>query len=99
MGIELSTTLDSLLLKAQAYIQYKEKEAANISRESRHQGSDKSSRSDEPLASRREGEKKREERSQDSKDYKGITGRFHDYNPLTTSRECILSECANSEFK
>ena len=98
VGIESPTTLDSFLLKAQTYIQYEEKEAANSARESRHKESAKSSRSDEPLTSRWE-KKKQEDRSQDSKDYKGPAGRLHDYTPLTTSREHILSECANSKFK
>ena len=98
VGIETPATLDSLLLKAQAYIQYEEKEAANSARESRHRESAKSSRNEEPSISCR-GEKKREDKSRDSKDYKGSDVRFHDYTPLTTSRECILPECANSEFK
>ena len=73
VGIETPAMLDSLLLKAQAYIQYKEKEAANNSIESRHRESAKSSRSDEPSTSRRGGrEKKREDISRDFKDYKGL---------------------------
>ena len=98
VGIETLATLDSLLLKAQAYIQYEEKEAANSARESRNRESARPSKNDEPSTSRR-GEKKREDRSRDPKDYKGSAGCFHDYTPLTTSRERILSECANSEFK
>ena len=97
-GIETPITLDSLLLKAQEYIQYEEKEAVNNSQESRHGESVKPSRNDEPSTSHR-GEKKREDRSRDPKDYKGPTGRFHDYTPLTTSRKPILSKCENSEFK
>ena len=98
VGIETPAMLNSLLLKAQAYIQYEEKEAANSSRESRHKGSAKPSRNDEPLAFHR-GEKKREDKSWYPKDYKRLVGQFHDYTPLTTLRERVLSECPNSEFK
>ena len=52
VGIEMPTTLDPLLLKSQAYIQYEEKEAANCARESRHKENAKPSRNDEPLTSR-----------------------------------------------
>ena len=98
MGIETPATLDSLLLKAQAYIQYEEKEAANSARESRNRESVKPLKNDEPSTSRR-GEKKREDKPRDPKDYKGPAGRFHDYTPLKNSIERILSECANSKFK
>ena len=98
VGIETPATLNSPLLKAQAYIQYKEKETDNNVKESRHTESAKSLKNDEPSTSHR-GEKKREDMSHDSKDYKESAGHFHDYTPLTTSRERILSECANSEFK
>ena len=58
VGIETPATLDSLLLKAQAYIQYEEKETTNIIGESRHEESAKSLKNDEPSISRR-GDKKR----------------------------------------
>lgn len=37
MGIDMTAILDALFLKAQAYIQYEEKEAANMARDSRHE--------------------------------------------------------------
>ena len=37
VGIETPATLDALLLKAQAFIRYEEREAANIARDSGHQ--------------------------------------------------------------
>ena len=42
VGIETPSTLDFLLLKAQAYIQYEEKEAANNAMDSGHRESAKS---------------------------------------------------------
>ena len=57
VGIETPEMLDFLLLKDQAYIQYKEKQVANNARDSRHRENAKSSRSDEPLTSHR-GEKR-----------------------------------------
>ena len=57
VGIETPATLDSLLLKAQAYIQYEEKEPANNAQESRHRESVKPSINDEHSTSR-PGEKK-----------------------------------------
>ena len=98
VGNESTVTLDSLLLKDQVYIHYEEKEAVKNARDSRHRENDKTLKSDEPSTSHR-GEKKREDKSRDSKDYKGPAGRFHDYTPLTTLRERILTKCANSEFK
>ena len=80
VDIETPATLDSLLLKVQSYLQYKEKEAVNNARESRNKESAKSSKNDEPSTSRR-GEKKREDRSRYPKDYKGPAIRFHDYTP------------------
>ena len=52
VGIESHGTLDSLLLKAQAYIQYEEKEAANNAPDSRHREKAKVSKNVEPLTSR-----------------------------------------------
>ena len=52
VGIESPATLDSLLVKAQAYIQYEEKEAANNAKNSKNRETAKSSRSDEPSTSR-----------------------------------------------
>ena len=52
VGIETPATLDSLLLKTKAYIQYEKKEVVNNARESRHRESAKSSKNDEPSTSR-----------------------------------------------
>ena len=52
VGIETPATLDALLLKVQAYIQYEEKEAANTARDSRHQENAKSSKHDDSSTSR-----------------------------------------------
>ena len=51
VGIETPATLNSLILKEQAYLHYKEKEAANNARESRNIESAKSSKNDEPSTS------------------------------------------------
>ena len=83
IGIETPSPLYSLLLKAQEYIQHEEKEATNNDRESRCRESVKSLKNDESSTSCR-GEKKREDKSRDSKDYKGPVGHFQDYTPLTT---------------
>ena len=62
VGIGTLVTLDTLLLKAQSYIQYKENEAANNARGSRHRENAKASKNDEPSTSRRGGEKNREDK-------------------------------------
>ena len=96
VGIETPASLDAFLLKAQAYIQYEEKEAANSARDSRHQENARPPRHDDTA---RRTDKKRDDRSRETREHKGPPGRFHDYTPLAVSREKILSECANTEFK
>ena len=55
VGIKTPTTLESLLLKAHAYIQYEEKEAANNARDSQHHENSNVSKNDEPSTSLRGG--------------------------------------------
>ena len=81
VSIETPSTLDDFLLKAQAYIQYKEKEAAKFSHDTRHRENVKSSKNEDPSVSRRGGERRREDKPCDSRDHKGPVGRFSDYTP------------------
>ena len=85
IGIETPATLDAFILKAQAYKQYGEKEAANSARDSRHQENARSSKHEDPSTSRRGGDKRRDDRPRESREHKGPSGRFHDYTPLTVS--------------
>ncbi|XP_058783321.1 uncharacterized protein LOC131657997 [Vicia villosa] len=93
VGIETPTTLDEFFLKAQAYIQYEEKEAAHAVRNSRQEESNKNGRQDD---SRRGTYKKKDDKGRDPKDYKAPAGKFQEYTPLNASRERILNECANA---
>ncbi|XP_058762717.1 uncharacterized protein LOC131636086 [Vicia villosa] len=96
VGIETPATLDEFFLKAQAYIQYEEKEDAHAVRNSRHEESSKSARQDESL---RGTGKKKDDKTRDPKDYKTPAGKFREYTPLNASRERILNKCANAEFQ
>ncbi|XP_058784255.1 uncharacterized protein LOC131659027 [Vicia villosa] len=96
VGIETPVTLDEFFLKAQAYIQYEEKEAAHVVRNSRNKESGKNARQDE---SRRGTDKKKEDKTRDPRDSKAPAGKFREYTPLNASRERILNECANAEFQ
>ncbi|XP_058783996.1 uncharacterized protein LOC131658752 [Vicia villosa] len=96
IGIETPTTLDEFFLKAQAYIQYEEKEAAHAVRNSRHKESNKNARQDE---SHRGTDKKKDDKTRDPKDYKTPAGKFREYTPLNASSERILNECAIAEFQ
>ncbi|XP_058726107.1 uncharacterized protein LOC131597424 [Vicia villosa] len=95
VGIETPATLDEFFLKAQAYIQYEEKEAAHAVRNSRQEESSKNARQDD---SRRGAVKKKDDKGRDPKDYKTPAGKFREYTPPIASREHILNECANAEF-
>lgn len=44
MGIEMPATSDAFFLKAQAFIQYEEKEAAHVTQNFRHEENTKSAR-------------------------------------------------------
>ncbi|XP_058756308.1 uncharacterized protein LOC131629545 [Vicia villosa] len=96
VGIETPATLEEFFLKAQAYIQYEEKEAAHAVRNSRQEESSKNGRQDD---SRRGTDKKKDDKGRDPKDYKALAGKFREYTPLNASRERILNECANAEFQ
>ncbi|XP_058752393.1 uncharacterized protein LOC131625557 [Vicia villosa] len=96
VGIETPVTLDEFFLKAQAYIQYEEKEAAHAVPNSRQEESSKNGRQDNSL---RGMDKKKDDRGRDPKDYKAPAGNFREYTPVNASRECILNECANAEFQ
>ncbi|XP_058732619.1 uncharacterized protein LOC131604175 [Vicia villosa] len=73
VGTETPATLDEFFLKAQAYIQYEEIEAAHAFRNSRHEESSKNARQDD---SRRGTEKKKDDKTRDPKDYKTPAGKF-----------------------
>ncbi|XP_058741220.1 uncharacterized protein LOC131613581 [Vicia villosa] len=96
VGIETPATLDEFFLKAQAYIQYEEKEAAHAVRNSRQEETSKNGLQDD---SRRGTDKKKDDKGRDPKDYKAPAGKFQEYTPLNASRERILNECANAEFQ
>ncbi|MCH84788.1 hypothetical protein A2U01_0005624, partial [Trifolium medium] len=90
VGIEKPHTLDDLLVKAQAYIQYEEVHAADAARHSRP-GSSQSAR--EP--SHKGGDRRRGERSREPR---GPPSTFANYTLLNKSREAIMAECNSSEF-
>ncbi|XP_058782841.1 uncharacterized protein LOC131657461 [Vicia villosa] len=96
VGIETPATLDEFFLKAQAYIQYEEKEVAHAVRNSRQEENTKGARQDD---SHRGTNKKKEDKGRDPKDYKASVGKFREYTPLNASRERILNERANAEFQ
>ncbi|XP_058786210.1 uncharacterized protein LOC131660868 [Vicia villosa] len=96
VGIDTPAILDKFFLKAQAYIQYEEKEAAHAVRNSKQEENSKSSQQDD---SRRGSNKKKEDKSRDPKDCKAPAGKFREYTPLNASRERILNECANDGFQ
>ncbi|XP_058741598.1 uncharacterized protein LOC131613981 [Vicia villosa] len=89
--------MDAFLLKAQAYIAYEEGKAT-VKKCSRGNDATRSSSQDYSL-SRRGNEKRKDDRPRDTKEQRGPAGRFNDYTSLITSRERILTECKNTEFK
>ncbi|XP_058723609.1 uncharacterized protein LOC131595302 [Vicia villosa] len=95
--IEKVCTMDALLLKDQAYIAYVEGEAA-VKKGSRGNDATRSSSQDYSLSCRGN-EKRKDDRPRDNKEQRGPAGQFNDYTPLITSRERILTECKNTEFK
>ncbi|XP_058759561.1 uncharacterized protein LOC131632859 [Vicia villosa] len=82
IGIEKVHSIDALLLKAQTFIAYKEKEAAT-KRGLKSQDTPRSSGYDNPP--RRGGEKIKDDRSWEVKDQRGPSGRFTEYTPLNAS--------------
>ncbi|XP_058759628.1 uncharacterized protein LOC131632930 [Vicia villosa] len=94
--IETPATMDEFFLKAQAYIQYEEKEATHAVCNSRQEETSKNGRQDD---SRQGTDKKKDDKGRDPKDYKAPAGKFREYTPLNASRERILNECANAEFQ
>ncbi|MCH87577.1 hypothetical protein A2U01_0008450 [Trifolium medium] len=98
VGIEKPHTLDELLTKAQPYIQYEEREAANSIRHSRSEDNPSRQESNPPPreSSRGEGGKKKNDKPREPR---GQPSMFSSYTPLISSREHILSECAASEFR
>ncbi|XP_058726190.1 uncharacterized protein LOC131597513 [Vicia villosa] len=95
--IEKVHTMNALLRKAQAFIDFEEGEAAAI-KASRGNDAARSSNY-ENSGSRRGHEKRRDDRSHDAKERRGPAGRFNDYTPVNASREKILAECKNTDFK
>ncbi|MCI48564.1 hypothetical protein A2U01_0069807, partial [Trifolium medium] len=98
VGIEKPQTLDELLAKAQPYIQYEERKAADAIRHSRAEDNSSRRESNHPPreSSRRYGGKKKNDKHRDPR---GPPSLFSNYTPLTISREHILSECHASEFR
>ncbi|KAI5400061.1 hypothetical protein KIW84_065122 [Lathyrus oleraceus] len=99
VGIEPPRTLNELLHKAQAYIRYEEKQVAHNARSGRNAGETEHSKREDTSISRRNGDKRREERPRELREGRGPAGRYSEYTLLTAPRECILAECINSEFK
>ncbi|KAI5444955.1 hypothetical protein KIW84_013293 [Lathyrus oleraceus] len=99
VGIEPPRTLNELLHKAQAYIRYEEKQVAHNARSGRNAGETEHSKREDTSISRRNGDKRREERPREVREGRGPAGRYSEYTLLTAPRERILAECINSEFK
>ncbi|KAI5418790.1 hypothetical protein KIW84_043134 [Lathyrus oleraceus] len=99
VGIEPPRTLNELLHKAQAYIRYEEKQVAHNARSGRNAGETEHSKREDTSISRRNGDKRREERPRELREGRGPAGRYSEYTLLTAPRERILAECINSEFK
>ncbi|XP_058784451.1 uncharacterized protein LOC131659257 [Vicia villosa] len=74
VGIETHVTLEEFFLKAQAYIQYEEKEAAHAVRNSRQEENTKGARQDDS----RSGSDKKKDKGRDSKNYKALAGKFRE---------------------
>ncbi|MCH81476.1 hypothetical protein A2U01_0002263, partial [Trifolium medium] len=91
VGIEKPRTLDELLAKAQAYMQYEEVEVADAIRHSRLEDSHPAR---EP--SHKGGDKKRNDRPREPR---GPPSTFTNYTPLIASRETILAEVATADFR
>src|SRR4051812_7294053 len=89
--------MNAILKRAQAFISFEEGEAAAV-KASRGNPVARSSNQDMSGIPRAD-ERKRDDRSRDMKDRRGPAGRFNDYTPLKVSREKILAECINAEFK
>ena len=85
VGIETPNSLAELLHKAQAYIQYEEKEAAYKARDSRNQENSRAKKEESDVP-RRDKERRRDDRPRDSHDHKGPAGRFTEYTLLTAPR-------------
>ncbi|KAI5381234.1 hypothetical protein KIW84_UN0901 [Lathyrus oleraceus] len=99
VGIEPPRTLNELLHKAQAYIRYEEKQVAHNARSGRNAGETEHSKREDTSISRRNGDRRREERPRELPGGRGPAGRYSEYTLLTAPRERILAECINSEFK
>ncbi|KAI5406559.1 hypothetical protein KIW84_053046 [Lathyrus oleraceus] len=99
VGIEPPRTLNELLHKAQAYIRYEEKQVAHNARSGRNAGETEHSKREDTSISRRNGDRRREERPRELREGRGPAGRYSEYTLLTAPRERILAECINSEFK
>ncbi|XP_058766513.1 uncharacterized protein LOC131640126 [Vicia villosa] len=95
--IEKMRSMNAILKRAQAFISFEEGEAAAV-KASRGNGVTRSS-SQDPSSAPRANERKRDDRSRDTKERRGPAGRFNDYTPLKVSREKILAECINAEFR
>ncbi|XP_058749147.1 uncharacterized protein LOC131622115 [Vicia villosa] len=95
--IEKLRSMNDILKRAQAFISFEEGEAAAI-KASRGNDAARGSSQDQS-ATRRTNDKRRDDRPHDAKERRGPAGRFNDYTPLNASREKILAECKNTEFK
>ncbi|XP_058726232.1 uncharacterized protein LOC131597555 [Vicia villosa] len=95
--IEKVHTMNALLRKAQAFIAFEEGEAAAIKASRSSDAARNSSHDHSGL--HRGHEKRREDRPHDAKERRGPADRFSDYTPLNASREKILAECKNNDFK
>src|SRR3954469_11348628 len=89
--------MNAILKRAQAFISFEEGEAAAV-KASRGNPVARSSNQDLSVTPRAN-ERKRDDRSRDAKERRGPAGRFNDYTPLKVSREKILAECINAEFR
>jgi hypothetical protein len=103
VGIEKPRTLAQLLAKAESYIQYEEQEIADALRQGRteeappKQDPNKAPRESRRQDGRRDGNRDGGRRRGDRP--RGPPSLFTVYTPLTASREHILLECYDVEFK
>lgn len=89
--------MDTLLLKAQAYIAHDEKEEAT-KQGPRNPDFPRGSKYDD-LPPRPGGEKRKDNRSREAGDQRGPSDHFTEYTLLNASHERVLEECKNNDFK
>ncbi|PNX61955.1 hypothetical protein L195_g052722, partial [Trifolium pratense] len=96
VGIEKPRTLDDLLLKSQAYIQYEEQQAADAARYGRAGNTHSAPQSHQEQSNRGGGGGRR--RNERPREPRGPPSTFSNYTPLSRTRDEIFKECNSAEF-